>query len=84
MSGLSLMICDWQKPDWPDFTYGKDRFDELEAQFLRQSEVLPGSYRHVGEDDKAGLSIELMTSETFRSAALEKHAARNGAFYKLD
>ena len=71
MDALSLMIWNWQQPDWPDFTYGKARFEELEAQFLRRSGVLLGSYRHVGEDDKAVLAIELMTGEALKTSAIE-------------
>jgi Fic family protein len=65
------MIWNWQQPDWPDFTYSKARFDELEAQFLRQSGVLLGSYRHVHEDDKAILAIELMSDEALKTSEIE-------------
>ena len=65
------MIWNWQQPDWPDFTYSNARFEQLEAQFLRQSGVLLGSYRHVGEADKAGLAIELMTGEALKTSAIE-------------
>ncbi len=65
------MIWNWQQPDWPDFTYSKARFEQLEAQFLRQSGVLLGSYRHVREDDKAVLAIELMTGEALKTSAIE-------------
>jgi Fic family protein len=65
------MIWNWQQPDWPDFTYSKARFEELEAQFLRQSGVLLGSYRHVREDGKAALAIELMSDEALKTSAIE-------------
>jgi Fic family protein len=65
------MIWNWQQPDWPDFTYSNARFEQLEAQFLRQSGVLLGSYRHVGEAGKAGLAIELMTGEAVKTSAIE-------------
>jgi Fic family protein len=71
MDALSLMIWNWQQADWPNFAYSKARFEKLEAQFLRQSGVLLGSYRHVGEDDKAGLAIELMTGEALNTSAIE-------------
>jgi Fic family protein len=65
------MIWNWQQPDWPNFTYSKARFEELEAQFLRHSGVLLGSYRHVREDDKAVLAIELMSDEALKTSEIE-------------
>ncbi|MFZ1107946.1 MAG: Fic family protein [Rhodomicrobium sp.] len=65
------MIWNWQQTDWPHFTYGKAQFEELEAQFLRQSGILLGSYRHLREDDKAGLAIELMTGEALKTSEIE-------------
>ncbi len=65
------MIWNWQQPDWPVFTDSKARFDELEAQFLRQSGVLLGSYRHVRDDDKAVLAIELMSDEALKTSEIE-------------
>ena len=65
------MIWNWQQPDWPDFTYSKARFEELEAQFLRQSGVLFGSYRHVRDGDKAVLAIELISDEALKTSEIE-------------
>jgi Fic family protein len=65
------MTWNWQRADWPHFTYDKALFEEREAQFLRQSGVLLGSYRHTGEDGKTGLAIELMTGEALKTSAIE-------------
>ncbi len=65
------MIWNWQQADWPHFTYTKARFENLEAQSLTQSGVLLGSYRHVHEEDKAALTIDLMSDEALKTSAIE-------------
>ncbi len=65
------MIWNWQQTDWPRFTYDKAQFDEPGAQFLRQSGVLLGSFRHMPEDGKTGLAIELMTGEAIKTSEIE-------------
>jgi Fic family protein len=65
------MTWNWQQADWPHFTYTKARFESLEAQSLRQSGVLLGSYRHVHDEDKAALTIDLMSDEALKTSAIE-------------
>jgi len=65
------MIWNWQRADWPFFTYKKSELNEQEAKFLRQSGVLLGSTKHISDDDKATLAIDLMSNEAFKTSEIE-------------
>ena len=65
------MIWNWQQADWPNFTYNRTAQEAAEAAFLRGAGVLVGSYRHVGEEDKAQLTVDLMSNEAFKTSEIE-------------
>jgi Fic family protein len=65
------MIWNWQRDDWPHFTFKKSLLDEREARFLRQSGVLLGSTKHINDDDSVKLQIDLMTNEAFKTSEIE-------------
>ena len=61
----------WQRTDWPEFRYDRAKLDALEAEFLRQSGVFIGSFRHVGDDDKQQLCVELISNEALNTSEIE-------------
>jgi len=65
------MQWNWQQKDWPQFSYRKAALDDLEAQFLRQSGVLAGAYKHIGDDDKNILTVDLMSNEALKTSEIE-------------
>ncbi|MDE1900952.1 MAG: Fic family protein [Alphaproteobacteria bacterium] len=65
------MIWNWQQEDWPNFTYDKASLEEAEGRFLRQSGVLQGSYKHIGDEDKAILTVDLMSDEAYKTSEIE-------------
>ncbi len=65
------MRWNWQQPDWPDFHWDSAALAALEAQFLQQSGVLIGSVKHMDEDDRSILTIDMMTSEALKTSEIE-------------
>ncbi|MGB0713764.1 MAG: Fic family protein [Gammaproteobacteria bacterium] len=61
----------WQQSDWPRFRYDRVALEGLEAAFLREGGVLVGSFKHLADDDKERISVELATSEALNSAGIE-------------
>ncbi len=61
----------WQQKDWPEFRYNSAKLEALEAEFLRQSGVFMGAIRHVGEDDKQQLCVELISNEALNTSEIE-------------
>ena len=41
------MMWNWQQADWPHFTYDGEAIAPLEADFLRESGILIGAFRHL-------------------------------------
>ncbi len=65
------MIWNWQQEDWPKFSYDKTSLEEAEGLFLCQSGILQGSYKHIGDEDKAVLTIDLMSDEAYKTSEIE-------------
>lgn len=61
----------WQQKDWPSFRYDSDKLNALEAEFLRQSGVFIGAVKHVTEDDRQQLTVELISDEAFNTSEIE-------------
>src|SRR3972149_2072159 len=65
------MKWNWQKHDWPQFTYEKAALADLEARFLHQSGVFLGALKHVSVEDKDTLVVELMSTEALKTSEIE-------------
>ena len=65
------MSWNWEKPDWPNFTYDSKALEPLEQQFLRHSGELVGACKHIGVDDQVTLKIELISEEAVKTSAIE-------------
>lgn len=61
----------WQQPAWPQFRCDNAKLAGLEADFLRQSGVLTGAVKHVADDEKADLTVEIVSDEAFHSSDIE-------------
>lgn len=65
------MIWNWQLNDWPDFSYDALALKELEADFLMRSGELVGVFRHMSDDDRDMLRIELISDEAIKTSEIE-------------
>lgn len=65
------MTWNWQQASWPEFTYDKNRLDQLEARLLLGSGLLFGAYKHLGEEDKSQLTVELISNEALKTSEIE-------------
>ena len=61
----------WQQPDWPHFRWASAPLAPLEARFLQRAGEHVGSVKHVGEDDRAALLVEVMTGEALKTSEIE-------------
>ena len=57
------MMWNWQQPDWPHFSYDPSRIEESEKRLLLGAGLRFGAFKHLGEDDKRQLTIELISNE---------------------
>src|SRR5580693_8910952 len=65
------MTWNWQRPDWPDFTYDSKALEPSERQFLWRSGETVGAFRHIGADDQETLKIELISDEAVKTSEIE-------------
>ena len=61
----------WQQADWPHFRYNSSKLDALEAEFLRQAGVFIGAVKHVTDEDRQQLNIELIRDEALNTSEIE-------------
>ena len=65
------MKWNWQQENWPNFGWDKGTLDDLEAQFLHQAGVLLGALKHVSDDEKTTLIVELISTEALKTSEIE-------------
>ena len=65
------MVWNWRQADWPHFTYDKARLEELEAQLLLGAGLLFGAFKHLGDEDKSQLTVELISNEALKTSEIE-------------
>ncbi len=65
------MKWNWQKPDWPHFTWDRNRFALAEQQFLLSGGVLLGTVKHLGEEERNQLTVEAMSTEALTTSEIE-------------
>lgn len=65
------MKWNWQKTDWPKFTYNNSTLDALEKEFLYQSGILTGTLVHLSENDKNQLKIDIFSNEALKTSEIE-------------
>lgn len=65
------MTWNWQRPDWPRFSWDQARFKKAEEAFLVGSGVLQGMLTHLDEADRELLTIEAISSEALTTSEIE-------------
>ncbi|MBW8078625.1 MAG: DUF4172 domain-containing protein [Gallionella sp.] len=65
------MHWNWQDLDWPNFRYHPNVLAEREAEFLRQCGIVVGTVRHVPDDERLPLIIELISTEALKTSEIE-------------
>ena len=65
------MKWNWQRSAWPEFTYRTDALKPLEDAFLSRSGTLLGVFKHLDEDEKIGLRVEVLSEEALRTSEIE-------------
>ena len=65
------MTWNWQQPDWPLFRWDQGALEGVEKQFLHQAGTVVGALKHMGEDEKTGLTVELISTEAVKTSEIE-------------
>lgn len=65
------MNWNWEKAEWPNFTYDSTALEPLEKQFLLQSGEFIGAFKHIAPDEQDTLKIELIGDEAVKTSEIE-------------
>jgi Fic family protein len=65
------MTWNWQQPDWPCFSYDKAPLDDFEKQLLLGAGFMFGAFKHLNEEDKRQLTVELISNEALKTSEIE-------------
>jgi Fic family protein len=65
------MYWNWEKPDWPDFTWKDARLTAAEQRFRAGGGVFLGSIRHIVGQQRQLLLVEAMSTESATTSAIE-------------
>ena len=65
------MTWNWQKSDWPNFSWDANLLRKAEAQFLIGSGAFAGTVKHLGAEDQELLTIEAISSEAIMTSEIE-------------
>jgi Fic family protein len=65
------MNWNWQTQDWPNFTWNLSRMAATEEQFLIGAGVVIGTAKHLGEDERNQLLVEVMSGEALTTSEIE-------------
>ncbi len=65
------MLWNWQQADWPNFTYNVSALEALESRFLLGAGLLFGAFKHLNEEEKHQLTIELISNEALKTSEIE-------------
>ncbi len=65
------MIWNWEQPGWPGFSYRRDELRPFEEEFLKGSGLLLGAFRHLDEDGRALVRIDVLSEEALRTSEIE-------------
>jgi Fic family protein len=65
------MKWNWQQDGWPHFTYDGTALAETEAQLLHQAGMQIGAVKHLAEEEKTRLTIDLISNEAVTTSEIE-------------
>ena len=68
------MTWNWQRPDWPSFSFDAPRLVQAERAFLRGAGVFIGSVEHLEFGERERVLVESMVREAVTTSAIEGEA----------
>lgn len=65
------MKWNWQQNDWPNFRYNYQQLESFEQQFLKDTGILLGAFKHLDEESKSLLTIDIISNEALKTSEIE-------------
>ncbi|PKQ44559.1 Fic family protein [Confluentibacter flavum] len=68
---MAHKIWNWQQKEWPHFTYDEDALKTLELKFSQNTGTVLGAFKHVNENEKEHLIVEILSNEALKTSEIE-------------
>jgi len=68
---MSYKKWNWLQENWPNFTYNKETLKELEYQFSEKSGMLLGVLKHINDNSKDDLLVDILSNEAIKTSEIE-------------
>lgn len=65
------MRWNWQRPDWPNFTWDERRLAKAEERFLLVGGQFVGTVKHLATEDRDQLAVQAMSEEAVTTSEIE-------------
>lgn len=65
------MNWNWQQPDWPTFTWSKDRLKKAEEQFLLGGGLIIGVFNHLDSEDQDHVRVQVLSEDGITTSTIE-------------
>lgn len=65
------MTWNWQRPDWPNFSWNRARLRKAEEHFLVGAGVFAGTVKYLGLTDREQLTVEAIGAEAVTTSEIE-------------
>ena len=65
------MTWNWERTDWPNFTWNQARLAAAEKEFLVGGGVFIGAIKHLGDEDRDQLTVEAMNTKALKNSEIE-------------
>jgi Fic family protein len=65
------MTWNWQRPEWPDFSWNPDLLRKAEDQFLVDGGRFIGTFHHLDADDRDQFTVETLSTEAITTSEIE-------------
>src|SRR6266542_2539518 len=65
------MTWNWQRHDWPQFSWAAARLRKAEERFLLGAGVFAGTVKHLDAGDQEQLTVETISAEAVTTSEIE-------------
>src|SRR5258705_386315 len=65
------MTWNWQRPDWPNFSWNSTRLRKAEEHFMVGTGVFAGTVKHLTLTDQDQLTVEVISAEALTTSEIE-------------
>jgi len=68
---MTTVSWNWLLKNWPKFTYDKELLKELEHTFIQNSGIVVGALKHISNNSKDDLLVEILSNEAMKTSEIE-------------